>query len=1167
MVLIKPTVFDISDAPVSYKSYTLPNTPFYLKIDWDNQQELANNFQILWNFGDGTTFVGPSAEYFYKYPGVYNVTATVYDNQGIAYTLPTIILSAFNAMPDKIIFTTLSNSENYLYTLKAGKRSLPLEIHRYNSWQNDSILKENGYTINFYASGSKSDFFSVADYYKNKWAHLRKYFGFVELELGEDNLLRSKLIDSTNTNAVSVYAEKTRFPTEGPNFDIQLKFYNKQVPNTSFIGTTGSSLTKNKSVHFIDQTPNSITNDSIVFIFAAPDTIGYPDRFGVENNLFNDMASYPYGYINYPATVQPVKSLFNPAEYIAFSSNGITSEGITVLDSVTAQELLPFDIYPVKWTNTKIPFTITFKDLEKYTTKCYPPITGFRTDGELPVNLNTVSFGLFKYVDLDPFSPGVILSSVNVVDFTISQNERAPKLQNSGSYFCGLLELSEQTKNVYLTACAFIKDEPAIRNNYATGFLSQLGQNNFYKYSKRPIYSNCFDQLQITYTAESFTFPITGGTNFGISVAPINANFENASNIVYVTNADQDTISIFNTDGNLLFYFNLSAISFYNGEFTLPVIKNLKGDLDSAAPAYVAIDSTGDGWITLSDNVIAIKIDRITYLVSASAVPDLTNVSYIDSNLYTSLSAQLSGFVGENSLIPTCAETDLNNNLWVGYSHPVSGFMMKYSTTGTLLSVFPFAPAYSIQEIIVTKNDDIWASVVNLNDRDKNLADRNDLLFKWDKFFNLYPNFPITNIKGIGSITIDLNQNVWFNSNRNNLTRVSPDGVSTSVIIGSFSNNTEYIQSFGAIGADTENFIWLADNFQGKLWLYNPSNVVDGTVLPLSALSYADLTNISLVVSGMPAFYNTMGDWTGVRWLNKYLNAVNTTPRYIYGKSNLFDVLSSSYFINKKNENFDQAATYKSYLLQESLYNNTNLWDNFMGQIVGDYNSSPTTLGKKIYEKISNFVSNNSDPDVCNIDSLKSLFQQYGLSLPTFSVEYPPDLKRVIDLLSINQGKLFGNPNKYNRNFFDNFTGEKGPNLGDEIDLETGTFLAGEPIVTYELFSEKFNLITNTLILISSNSYAPSGSIIPLSGINYYWGWNLVTGNKAQSGLQIKPYYKFYKYRDYRPDNIVDSVIDFDNPLTTIAYTNSGYDDWIKYGGNIDKILGFTMYKGLKIIP
>jgi hypothetical protein len=310
-----------------------------------------------------------------------------------------------------------------------------------------------------------------------------------------------------------------------------------------------------------------------------------------------------------------------------------------------------------------------------------------------------------------------------------------------------------------------------------------------------------------------------------------------------------------------------------------------------------------------------------------------------------------------------------------------------------------------------------------------------------------------------------------------------------------------------------------------------------------------------------------MGDWTGVRWLNKYLNAVNTTPRYIYGKSNLFDVLSSSYFINKKNENFDQAATYKSYLLQESLYNNTNLWDNFMGQIVGDYNSSPTTLGKKIYEKISNFVSNNSDPDVCNIDSLKSLFQQYGLSLPTFSVEYPPDLKRVIDLLSINQGKLFGNPNKYNRNFFDNFTGEKGPNLGDEIDLETGTFLAGEPIVTYELFSEKFNLITNTLILTSSNSYAPNGSIIPLSGINYYWGWNLVTGNKAQSGLQIKPYYKFYKYRDYRPDNIVDSVIDFDNPLTTIAYTNSGYDDWIKYGGNIDKILGFTMYKGLKIIP
>jgi hypothetical protein len=88
--------------------------------------------------------------------------------------------------------------------------------------------------------------------------------------------------------------------------------------------------------------------------------------------------------------------------------------------------------------------------------------------------------------------------------------------------------------------------------------------------------------------------------------------------------------------------------------------------------------------------------------------------------------------------------------------------------------------------------------------------------------------------------------------------------------------------------------------------------------------------------------------------------------------------------VEKLGKNFDQAATFKSYILQESLFDKHELLDNFLGQIVGDYQSEPETLGKTIYEKIANFISNTSDPETCNVSALRSLFQQYGLDFNYF---------------------------------------------------------------------------------------------------------------------------------------------------------------------------------------
>ena len=242
-VRIQITTADSDAVPLTYTSYTLPSTPFYIKpILFD---DTYNRFRILWNFGDGTTYIGPSATHFYKYPGTYLITAVVYDNLGNAQTasitpdLQTASVTVQNALPDLVIFNNLQPAGTLgVYTLPAGKRSQSLEIWRYNSWQNDDLLKSNDYTVMLYASGSHSDFMSVSSYYTNKWSHLKSYFGFIETYITPEGISSSRLIDSTRTTSTSVFAEWS------DDYNT-LQFYNYRKPGTSFAGTTGTSIDYN----------------------------------------------------------------------------------------------------------------------------------------------------------------------------------------------------------------------------------------------------------------------------------------------------------------------------------------------------------------------------------------------------------------------------------------------------------------------------------------------------------------------------------------------------------------------------------------------------------------------------------------------------------------------------------------------------------------------------------------------------------------------------------------------------------------------------------------------------------------------------------------------------------------------------------------------------------
>lgn len=1163
-VSVFTTLLEGSDV-FAAQGYTLSNLPFYFEPVWLKPNNVDDSvdfsqYEIIWDFDDGTTFIGPSAKHFYKFPGIYTPTATFFDKLGNSYIVTcTNKLSVSNVMPDTLLFDALTTTAlEGLYLLPAGKKSEPLKIYRYNSWQHDEALARNNYTINLYASGSQSTYYSPTEYYRGRYSHLRNFFGFVETTIGDNNTLTTKIVDSTSTSSVSVYALPV-FNTFG---ELNLQLTTQPTTDTAFVGTTGSVISPRKFISFIDQTPSTAGKNTLIYLFVSQDTSGFQDQFTMQSSIKSYLTPTPYSVNNTPWHVQYLKSVFNPAQTISITSNGITVEGDTdTVGSLSSQQINSFSIYPIKWTDSKISFCCVFKDQDNFTTKNYPSITKFRYDGQLPTELNTISLSLVEYkepvyrTDILQTNNVVEYNAVRIADAVFEKNLTVPSFENS-SYFCGTVKTNTAVTVAAISACALIKDEPVLNLGITYGYAGQPGLGNIKRFKKNVTMDHCgSEELQFKVLATGATAITTNNnSSIAISVLPM-GNYKRGENRVYIADADSDTIKVFNNNGLNLGTIDLRKAFIFNGTNNFPLTANLLGDLNSSSPASIALDSSGNAWVSLYDSGSCFKFDYNTLTITACAVPVQLNNYYAFSDYLG-----VSGFAGENTLLPACIDTDTKDNVVVGYSHPLSGFVIKYDKNGKLLKSILIPTHLSIQEIIIDSADNIYGVVKSLLRNKTNPHYVEDYLFKWDSELNMVNNFPIA-IKNIGSATIDMNENIYVNNQASKFTQITPTGDTTTITIPA--SPETYLQYIGGVACDEEGFLWILHNQTGKIYFYPLDNLQQ---LPLSGIFSGDLPDLQLKTSlGSQAVYSVTGDWTGVRWINKYISATVTVPRYIYGQSNLFTILENQPVVAKVNEGFDLATTFKGYVLQESLLNKPVLFDDFLGQIVGDSESLPTELGKTIYEKIANFVSNNSDVDTCELDALRGHYESMGKDLEQFGVNYPPKLRRIINLLSIKPSKLFGSPNTFSQKFKQITNSGEKQNLGEEIPIQTGTFIAGEPLVAFEKFSEKFKIIYNTIPPDTTGGYCSAGEICPLSGINYNWGWGLVTPNTSISGALIGQFYRFYKYIPYMPLKPIDSILDFNNPQNTYTNTQSSYETWTAYGGKMDEALSRALYEGLNL--
>ena len=256
----------------------------------------------------------------------------------------------------------------------------------------------------------------------------------------------------------------------------------------------------------------------------------------------------------------------------------------------------------------------------------------------------------------------------------------------------------------------------------------------------------------------------------------------------------------------------------------------------------------------------------------------------------------------------------------------------------------------------------------------------------------------------------------------------------------------------------------------------------------------------------------------------------------IYPNNGLFD-------IRKCGEDNDQAQNYKNLIYQEILNNKPAFFDNFLGQIVGSNKSDVNTLGIQVHAKIEEFVSNIGDIDYANLNSLRSLITELDMTYEKYNQQFPPSLARLIDILSIGLSNQKGCKNQFEMNFDDKGFGGKstfGKNKGELLPIETTIFETGarsENIIAYEKFSEKYTLVNTNVISASrveilSSSVDSDAFSYPLSSFNSSWGWNLVLP-RGLEGIDIKPYYSFYKFVPGIEGSYLQKFIDYANPLNT----------------------------------
>jgi hypothetical protein len=1083
--------------------------------------------RILWDFGDGTTSESLCATHAYLFPGTYKVQLFVYGDEGQAYisTYSTTV-DVKNFINDKIYLTSKSN---YIQEAGVVGPDEGLNIVRYNSWQSYDALSGKGYTISLFASGSNDAFFNLEEYNSKKYSHLDLSYKFYNKKYNNrTNQYSYEPIDSIQTkNNELLYAKIS---------NNELVLCDSTDEGSSFVGTRGTATVYFTSdqysindLWYRDRNP--------VVIFAGFDTSNFDDITSFNKGYKEVIKTNKFSYLNQITTntgftIIPQLSV----SQLAFSLNG--------LDGIGDEEAY-FNIRPSQYARTKIPLVIRAKNNNNFPAKYLPLLSAtsyVSQDFEIKITALSGSGGVVS-----------ISGQPIIVDDFITDD-------NIGGYWKGYLQFNNEfVKNntlndIYLSAYTTYSDtfnylkHPTPLAVITNPLSSNIQVNNLlqdYKFSSSSLELN----LDRTVNFNSDNASVSGLKY--IQVVPEENVNTGSYYSIWATDFQNDYLYKYDTFGNKLSALNLKQPTLSSG-----------ASLTIASPKVngVVADSNQDIWVSLYNSISSFKINKTTGRVDRVAVPNLTNNTYVLPVGYLGY-VNLSSFIGFNTVLPGPVDTDVSNNLWVGYVNPLSSYLYKFSSTGAILSSISLTAGYSIADIAVGTDNNVWAIGQQYLTTNTKVSAFRDIVIYHNNATGSTTSVYQTSGRA-ANITIDTNNNAFLTVGNNTVVRILSSNFSAASITLPSSTETSVASSMdlkGIAGTASKEIIAI-NSSSSKL------NIID-TVNNTNVSNY-DIKDEYAIAAG---------DWTGFKWIAKYSPRQFTINTTLTGRSNTFSVYKSEdrYQIGKIGEDFDAAQLYKDLRYQESLIYYDNMFDGFIGTIVGNISSSPNTLGKRVYERAHNFVGNTVDPDTCGVDALFSLCQMYGISVKQFEqykFSTPANIRRAVDLLSIKQSKLWGSRNKFDKDFDINgynpgYNDYFGKNLGPEINVQYTILTAGSasvPIVAQSKFSNDYIYINTDILSSQYINYINGTETYYMSGFNNNWGWPLVLPDNP-TYEDLRQSYRFFQYRPGFENTQYEGVINWGDVTTNLNESASGRNTWIGKDQIMEEIIRFALMDGLSV--
>ena len=1070
-------------------------TEFFFSV---SPTPLSAVLSVNYIFDDGKWFTGFSASHRYQHEGVYNPIVFVYTNTGIVSATKTIQINPY--IDESIRFDFVPP---------------PAFAGHYNRYP---------FKINITSKTTEDHFIDLSTMFsrsykhqeiESKWGFLRPEWRFLDLA--------GNIIDSIKTTDTI----------------LKIDDYGNQVSDGTVVGVSGSA-----EFYFIDDIYNfdlSIAKDQFTTLIATLRSDKVPTK---DDYVKTGLSVYGYSNSNsvaiFPYNIQP-----RPPEKLKITENGIS-----------------YHVNP-KWVDVHTPVIVNSIPSKDFTdewidgngaSQLYRPLEYFIKDIpiidiKIPIivqvsNINTV------------FTPSD--TSLNLYDAT---RYKIP------GYYKGQFDTNSLSgTNCFITASADIPI-PTLSSLYVYPILWVSNPESKTLHTAQYFYQanlSAVSGLNMN-KAQTFAFDIpvvesSDYTNLSMAVTGFHGVYSMAVTPfpdyhVWAADSEKNYIYKYSTHGDMLCSINLNDV----------VSKNNLGWLvdKQVSPASMVLDSDKNIWVTLYDTVSTLKFDSIgNFLFAVTplsqtgyAIPPNINPIWFSDTQVNNSSPNESG--DNNFIEPTGIDSDFDDNVWVTYSYFASGFLIKYSKLGALLNTISFPTCACPQEVVCDKYDNVWTL-------------HSDLI--WGDFGKVEKrNSNGTLLSSFGGIrqpnhaTIDAQQNFWFTFDYDKVGKIDNQNSSFTVINLSSRDVYPYTPDywfdknkntddtvFNGICTDYRGFVYVINSIENQIYVLDQitSEYKDRFTINPQGMGYyigesfgPTYTEYNPIGKSLQA----QGDWSGFRWINKYgaekLSYFNSTSSVkVAGESISLNYYNDNpYSVFKINEDFDMAGYMKSMAFIPTLNNGEFLFDNFLTSIFGK-SDDLDGLGLNSYERIANFLYNKTDIDTCNVDSLYDLSGLVDINTDDFRLNYPSNIKRLIDLASINESILWGSLTDLELDI---------PKLirnSDPINTTTYMVTAGDLMILKTKPLNQYRVL-------------PTG---PIYGDTVYSIQLLATSIGLDADYWRGSYEFFPAIDCWKNQSYTSNIIDWNNPNTNISPVLSSVGPkWLGDQGILETMLSYHLFKGL----